>query len=272
MKSKNMIREPVVSGQFYPGTKEDLLMAIKELDPKEAAKISARGVVLPHAGYMCSGKVAVTTVSKIQPRPSVIILGPNHHGMGQDFALWGRGEWRTPLGKVQIDQDLAQKILKQDSYIQEDYLAHKFEHSIEVELPILQYFFGDFKFVPIACAMASLKEYRQVASQIYEAIKGIKEDVLLVASTDFTHYEPDSSARTKDRQAIESIIELNEEDLLGRVKDKNITMCGFGAVSVLLSCVKKLGARKAQVALYQTSGDTVGDYTSVVGYGGIIIS
>ena len=267
-----MVREPVVSGQFYPASKESLLATIEELAKAQSSKISAKALILPHAGYMCSGKVAAETVSKVMPRKRVVILGPNHHGAGLDFALWDKGKWRTPLADVEIDEDLAQRILSKGSVIAQDYLAHKFEHSIEVELPLLQYFFKDFKFVPIACSAASLVQYREVAKQLYEALKDIKEEVLLVASTDFTHYEPDEDARTKDRRALESIIELDDEGLIARITKENITMCGFAAVAPLIGCVKKLGARKAQVALYQTSGDTVGDYSSVVGYGGIIIS
>ena len=267
-----MVREPVVSGQFYPANKQSLLATIEELAKEKPSKISAKGVILPHAGYMCSGKVAAETVSKVMARKHLVILGPNHHGTGADFALWPRGKWSTPLGMVDIDEQLAQKIIDKGDIITEDYLAHKFEHSIEVELPFLQYFFKDFKFVPIACSAASLSEYREVAEQLYEALKDIKEEVLMVASTDFTHYEPDETARTKDRRALESIIELDDEELIKRITKENITMCGFAAVAPLIHCVKKLGARKAQVALYQTSGDTVGDYSSVVGYGGIIIS
>ena len=267
-----MIRQAVVSGQFYPGTEKELKDMIKSFSPPKPTKTPCRGLVLPHAGYVYSGKVAVCATSQALPKKRVIILGPNHTGFGADFALWDKGAWKIPFGQIQIDQELANTILNKGDSITQDYLAHKFEHSIEVELPILYHFLGDFKFVPIACQQASLETYRKVAAQIYEAIKGIKEEVLMVASSDMTHYEPDSTARKKDRTAIEDIINLDEEGLLKSVRKEDISMCGTAPVAVMLSCLKSLGARKAQVALYQTSGDSSGDYSSVVGYAGIVIT
>ena len=268
-----MIREPVVSGQFYPGTKEALIDSIESLKPeKELPKASYRGIMMPHAGYVYSGKVAVTTASMALPKKKLIILGPNHTGFGKTFAMWSKGSWQIPTAELAIDEELAGLILQNGSTIQEDTQAHKFEHSIEVELPILNYFLGNFKFIPIACQVSSLKEYQKAAEQIYEAVKAIKEDVLFVASTDMTHYEPDATARKKDRAALDKIINLDEEGLVDTIKKENISMCGFAPVAVMISCLKKLGARKAQVALYQTSGDTSGDYSSVVGYAGIVIS
>jgi AmmeMemoRadiSam system protein B len=267
-----MLREAIVSGQFYPADKQQLEGFIEACAPKESTKMSARAIILPHAGYVYSGKVAITTVSKILPKKRIIILGNNHTDYGEDFSLWSKGKWKTPLGNITIDEELATLILEKGNLIKEDYLAHKFEHSIEVELPILYYFFKEFSFVPIACQMVDTKSYEEAASQIYEAIRMIKEDILLVASTDLTHYEPDASCRKKDMLAIQDIINLDEESLLGSVRKERISMCGVAPVAVLLCCVKKMGARKAQVALYQTSGDTSGDYSSVVGYVGIIIS
>ncbi len=267
-----MLRKPVVSGQFYPGEKEALADTIERLKPeKDLPKASYRGVIMPHAGYIYSGKVAVTTASMALPKKRLIILGPNHTGFGKTFGMWSKGSWQIPTAELAIDEKLAQSILQSGSAIVEDTQAHKFEHSIEVELPILNYFFGDFKFVPIACQVSSLKEYKAAADQIFEAVKPIKEDVLFVASTDMTHYEPDATARRKDRLALDKIINLDEEGLVDTIKKENISMCGFAPVAVMISCLKKLGARKAQVALYQTSGDASGDYTSVVGYAGIVI-
>jgi len=266
-----MIREPVVSGQFYPERKEELEKTIEAFKQKESSKISAKAIILPHAGYIFSGKVAVITVNKVLSKHKIIILGNNHTGIGPDFSLWPKGAWKIPNGKVEIDEDLASAILSSGSIIKEDYSAHRDEHSIEVELPILKYFFGGFKIIPIACKDTDLETYQEAASQIFEAVKKTKSDVLLVASSDMTHYEPDATVRKKDRQAIDSIINLDEEGLIAKVKRENISMCGVAPVVVLLDCVKKLGARKAQVAMYQTSGDAGGNYSSVVGYAGIII-
>ena len=267
-----MIRKPVVSGQFYPANPKELKGLIESFTPHDKAKLSAKAIILPHAGYVYSGKVAVTTVSKILPKKRIIILGPNHSGQGEDFALYSQGAWEIPFGTIPIDEPCAQAILKKSNYIKEDSLGHAYEHSIEVELPILYHFLGDFQFVPIACQQAALETYQALGSEIYEAIKGFKEEILLVASSDMTHYEADQTARKKDRFAIEAIVNLSEEDLIHAVRKDNITMCGIAPVAILLSCVKLLGAKKAQVAMYQTSADASGDYTSVVGYAGIIIS
>lgn len=266
-----MIRKPVVSGQFYPGSEDELKKAIAALAGRPPVKIAAKGVILPHAGYIYSGKTAVTTVSQVLARPRLIILGPNHTGRGEDFSLWARGAWGTPLGEIDIDEELAALILAQDGNLKEDYFAHQREHSIEVELPILNFFFGEFKFVPIVCQTASLEDYQRAAVQICAALKGISDQVLFVASTDMTHDEPDSAARQKDRGVIERILDLDEEGLVREVNRKNISMCGVAPVAVFISCMKRLGARKAQVALYQTSGDASGNYRSVVGYAGMII-
>ena len=267
-----MIREPIVSGQFYPQKKDELKHLIEEFKPSATLKTSAKGIILPHAGYTYSGSVAITTVGKIIPRKKIIILGPNHTGLGHMFSLWAKGEWIIPSGHIHIDEELAKSILSEGDYIKEDYSAHISEHSIEVELPIIHYFFEDFQFVPIACKRTNLEGYNQVSSQIFEAIKKTKEDILLVASTDLTHYEADSTARKKDRLVIEAIINLDEQELIKKIHKSNITMCGEAPVAILISCLKKLKAKKAQVALYKTSGDYSGDYDSVVGYVGMFIS
>jgi AmmeMemoRadiSam system protein B len=267
-----MIREPVVSGQFYPKSQEELISLIQSFEPDTKAKIAAKGLILPHAGYIYSGRVAVTTLNQVLGKKRLIILGPNHTGVGEEFGLWAKGRWKIPQGEIAIDQELGELILSKGQIVKEDYLAHQNEHSIEVELPILSYFLGEFKFVPIACKSASLATCQEVAGQIFEAIKNIKNEVLLVASTDLTHYEPDPVARKKDRAAIEAIVDLDHEELYRKVSLMNISMCGLIPVAILISCLKKLGATKSQVALYQTSGDSeAGDKNSVVGYAGMII-
>lgn len=267
-----MIRKPVVSGQFYPDGKEVLEKFIKEITPKEASRISAKAIILPHAGYIYSGRVAAATISKVLAKKRIIILGNNHAGLGAEFGLWKKGSWMTPLGPIDIDEALAESILSKGKRIVADTDSHISEHSIEVQLPILKYFFGDFKFVPIACSMTKLEWYRQAAGQICSAIKAAKNDILFVATTDLTHYEPDQTARAKDRTAIEAMINLDEQDLIKKVSSKNITMCGLAPVVTLILCMKQLGARKSQVSLYQTSADQSGDFSSVVGYVGMIIN
>jgi hypothetical protein len=269
--TSKMIRKAVFAGQFYPETSQGIEEFIKPLSCERSLKISAKGIILPHAGYICSGKVAVAVVSKISSCKTILALGPNHTGLGSQFSLWAKGAWETPGGSIPVNEDLASAILTKKGPIIEDYLAHTKEHSIEVQLPILKHFLGDFSLIPIACSTANLKDYQEAARQIFEAIKEHKRDVVLLASSDFTHYEPDSVARKKDSAAIEAIVDLDERKLLDNVKAMNITMCGAAPIAILISCLKLLGVRKASVTMYQTSGDALGDYDSVVGYAGIML-
>ena len=266
-----MLRECAVAGQFYPSNPKSLKEEIERFKPKTNSNISAKGIIIPHAGYIYSGKVAISTVGIVKPKRRIIILGPNHTGIGHTFSIFPEGEWKMPFANIKIDRELAKNIVGDADLIKEDYSAHLHEHSIEVELPILQYFFGDFEFIPIVCGIANLDIYRRVAHRIYEAIENIQNDILIVASSDMTHYEEDSSARKKDSLAIESILKLDEEELVEKVEKYNISMCGIAPVSVLLHCCKLLKANKAEVVLYQTSGDASGDYSSVVGFLGVVI-
>jgi len=267
-----MIREPVVSGQFYPQKAPELKKIIEEFKPKDSTKSSAYGLILPHAGYVYSGQVAVSTVSKVIPKKRIIILGPNHTGYGENFGMYAEGSWKIPSASLPIDSNLAKRILDSGVDIKPDTLAHKFEHSIEVELPILYYFFGDFSFVPIVCNVSNLATYEKVAEQIFSAVKADKEEILFIASSDMTHYEPDSTARRKDRDALTHIINLDADGLVKTVKKENISMCGIAPVAILLMIMKKIGANKASVSLYETSADSTGDTSSVVGYAGVVIS
>ena len=267
-----MIRAPVVSGQFYPDNASELRKAIEAFKPKDSTRSGAYGLILPHAGYVYSGKVAVSAVNKVLPKKRIIILGPNHTGYGEDFGMYSEGRWKIPFANLPIDCDLVQRILKSGTDITPDTLSHKFEHSIEVELPILYYFFGEFSFVPIVCRPSALSTYEKVATQIFSAVKNIKEDILFVASSDMTHYEPDSTARRKDRAALTHIVNLDAEGLVKTVKKDNISMCGIAPVAILLLIMKKIGANKASVSLYETSADSGADSNSVVGYSGVVIS
>jgi hypothetical protein len=182
------------------------------------------------------------------------------------------GAWQTPLGDVPIDSALAQNILAGSEYLQEDRTAHQGEHSIEVQLPLLQYFKPDLKMVPIILAVATLEIYREIARSIAQAIKESPDKkVVIVASSDMTHYEPQEAAAAKDKRAIEDILKMDEAALLDRVIKERISMCGYAPVVTMLAAAKKLGARSAELVRYQTSGDASGDYSSVVGYAGVIV-
>ncbi|MDP2911336.1 MAG: AmmeMemoRadiSam system protein B [Candidatus Omnitrophota bacterium] len=267
-----MIRKPAWAGQFYPQTEASLRKMISGLVDVSSEKQQAIGVIMPHAGYVYSGYVAGLTISKVELKKTVIILGTNHTGAGQRFSIMTNGSWMTPLGEVKIDTEIAESILKESALLKEDSLAHMQEHSIEVELPFLQYLKNDIKIVPIVIAQAELSEYQELGKDIVEGFKKVGRPAIFMASTDMTHYEPKESAEAKDSLIIEAISSLDEEKMYKSAAKNNISMCGLAPACVLVSLCKILGARKAGLVKYQTSGDTSGDYSSVVGYAGMIIS
>jgi AmmeMemoRadiSam system protein B/AmmeMemoRadiSam system protein A len=245
---------------------------IQTLVDEKAAKKEVIGVVSPHAGYPYSGPVAGAVLSRIKFKDTFVILGPSHTGRGKPFSIMTEGSWKTPLGQVEIDSELGKRILDGSSHLQEDALAHQYEHSIEVQIPFLQYFKPDVRIVPIVLAHATPEIYKQIGREIAQAVKESKRDVVLMASSDMTHYEPQELAQKKDNEAIKAMLDLDEDELLKRVEEMKISMCGYAPVVALIAAAKELGAKSAELVKYQTSGDTTGDYTSVVGYAGIIFT
>ncbi len=266
-----MIRKPVVAGQFYPESASKLKEMVAGMVKEDAAKEEAIGLVLPHAGYVYSGAVAGAVVSRIKFKDTFIIMGPNHTGAGKPLSIMTEGSWQTPLGEVEIDAELAKKILADSKNLEEDDKAHLYEHSIEVQLPFLQYFKPDFKLVPIVFGHPNGAIYKEIGHEIAGAVKALGREVVIIASSDMSHYEPQESAQKKDTQAIGAILKLDEDELLKRVFELNITMCGYAPAVSLIVAAKELGASGAELVKYQTSGDVTGDYSSVVGYAGIII-
>jgi hypothetical protein len=268
-----MIRRPAVAGHFYPSSPEALKKQIASFGvqkPKEKEK--ALACILPHAGYMYSGKVAASVLSGIEVADTCIILGPNHTGDGVPYSLQSEGKWLSPFGEITINTRLAELILKNSRYLQEDFLAHENEHSIEVELPLIQEICRkDFTFVPIILASADDLVYKDISNAIYKSISALKQDVTIIASSDMTHYEPQANAAKKDNEAIKAILKLDEKELLDTIQRLKISMCGYMPVVVALMSAKLLGAKKARLIAYQTSGDVTGDYSAVVGYAGIVI-
>lgn len=267
------VRPPAVAGQFYSSSSLGLKNQIESLIDKKAPKLDVIACVLPHAGYMYSGFVAGQTVSRINIKDKIILLGPNHTGYGVPFSITTEGTWQTPLGEIKIDSTLAKQILNHSKYLEEDSLAHVYEHSLEVELPFLQYFKTNFEIVPIIVSSDEIGILKEIGKSVADAIKesNTKDSVMIVASSDMTHYEAREQAMKKDREAIQAILDLNEDRLMERVRKLNISMCGYAPVVAMLSAAKLLDAKQAKLIKYQTSGDITGDNDSVVGYAGIII-
>jgi AmmeMemoRadiSam system protein B len=266
-----MIRQPIVAGQFYPDSPELLKRYLEQYIVRSKKKEQVLGAVCPHAGYVFSGGVAGAVYGKLVIPDTVVILGPNHTGIGDAFAVMDKGVWVTPLGKVEIEERLAALILNETQLFTPDISAHCYEHSIEVQLPFLQYLKGDFRFVPIVLSHTWYSNCELLGNALARAIRNFGQPVLVIASSDMTHYEPDKQARTKDKLAIDQILAMDPAGLYEVVHTNNITMCGIIPTTVMLVASKLLGAQKAELVRYATSGDISGDYGSVVGYAGIIV-
>ncbi len=278
------IRRPCQAGSFYPGNQEALKTQIErcfehKLGPgkPKAAREGPRnivGLVCPHAGYVYSGHVAAHSYFKLaadgQP-DTIVILGPNHTGHGSALALMKEGAWRTPLGDVQIDEEAANLILQSPTVIDVDDQAHAYEHSIEVQLPFLQYLYGsDFKFVPISFLIQDFESSQEAGQAIGKALRG--KNIVIVASTDMTHYESHRAAEAKDKKALRELERLDEKAFYSTIEGNRITACGYGPVVTLVTAAKLLGATKGHLLSYATSGDVTEDYSAVVGYASVMLT
>jgi AmmeMemoRadiSam system protein B len=266
-----MQRNPAVSGHFYPGDPAELKEMLREFMPAPEFRHEPYGIISPHAGYPYSGAIAGQTFSQIKVPERAIILGPNHHGYGHPWAVYPQGCWLTPLGECPIDTDLVTSILEGCPGTGKDKLAHKYEHSLEVQLPFLQILSPDVKIVPICLSGGSLEALLEFGKNLGRVIKNYSHPVLMVASSDMTHYEPDVIARDKDMKAIKQILALDPAGLWETVRKFKISMCGVLPVVIMLSAAEFLGATKATLVHYGSSGDVTQDFTQVVGYAGVLI-
>ncbi len=266
-----MIRRSAVAGSFYPGTRERLRLQVQDLVPQVTPRVRALGLVVPHAGYMYSGKVAGAVYGRIEFPEVFVIVGPNHTGLGAGAAIMTEGEWETPLGRVPIDTVVGRAILGQSAVLEEDHLGHAREHSIEVQLPFLQYFEIPFSFVPICLFSHELAACSEVGRAIAAGVRASGKRAVLVASTDMSHYISRKEASAKDRKAIDAILALDPEGLHRVVRREGISMCGFHATTAMLIAAKALGATAAELVLYTDSGEVTGETTQVVAYAGLII-
>ncbi|MEM0007520.1 MAG: AmmeMemoRadiSam system protein B [Candidatus Bathyarchaeia archaeon] len=275
------IRLPSQAGAFYAGKAESLKRQIEEcflheLGPGKIPKVVEGprrivGLVCPHAGYMYSGPVAAHAYYNLASdgKPDTVVLfGPNHTGYGSALAVMNEGFWRTPLGDVEVDGETANKIVREARIVDVDDSAHRYEHSIEVQLPFLQYLFGSaFKIVPICFLMQDLHSAREVGQAVARVLAG--KNALIVASSDMTHYEPQKVAEKKDMLALKAVEVMDEEHFYSIIEEHRITACGYGPIAALITAAKALGAKEAKLLCYKTSGDVTGDYSAVVGYAAV---
>jgi MEMO1 family protein len=264
-------RTPSVAGQFYYGTVPKLTQQVNEYIDIDVKKEKVIGAVCPHAGLMYSGPVAGAVYSAIDFPETFILMGPNHTGLGARISLMESGEWEIPTGTFQIDEKISHKIAMNVPVVTKDAKAHMFEHSLEVQLPFIAYFSQQAKIVPITILSASVDDCKMLGEGIAKAVKTAGYPVVLIASSDMSHYVPDNVARQKDKKAIDKILSLDPEGLYEIVVKERISMCGYLPVTTLLFAAKSLGAQSARLVKYATSGEVSGDYDHVVGYAGIVL-
>lgn len=267
-----MDRQPAVAGQFYPSNGKELRSELSGFVSSTDGGEKALGIIAPHAGYIYSGQVAGKVYGEVAIPGKVVILGPNHHGIGARTALYPDGEWITPLGKTRIDTRLAELVKKHAPQVEEDTVAHLCEHSLEVQLPFLQFIRPDVSIVPLCLGFSDFASCAALGKGIAMAIRESAEEVLIVASSDMTHYESAASARAKDEEALKQVLALDPEGLLQVCRAKGITMCGVIPSSVMLVAALELGATKARLVSYATSGDVTGDNRQVVAYAALTVS
>ncbi len=264
-----LIREPAVAGTFYPGTEAALRRSIRNSLSVEPPGHDLAGCVAPHAGYMYSGMVAGKLYAHLRIPRRVIVLGPSHTGLGQPVAVAPHKAWRTPLGEVPIDQELAARLIQEFPEAEADAEAHWREHSIEVQLPFLQERRPDVRVLPVCLKHLGLDVSLQLGRALARVIDSAHEPVGLIASSDMSHYEPDADAREHDRTAINAALTLDPTALYDTVHRRGITMCGVIPATVMLEAVRHLGVTAGHLVAYATSGDTGGDRRAVVGYAGV---
>lgn len=276
------IRRPTVAGQFYEADAEQLRAQIKgcfldKLGPQKLPKVNVHvplqsivGLICPHAGYVYSGPVAASAFYELaqdgEP-DTVVLMGPNHTGYGSGLSMMRQGVWETPLGNIEIDTALADQIKNETSIIDVDEVAHRYEHSIEVQLPFLQFLYGDkFKLVPICFLMQDYDSAVEVGRALTEALEAT--NTVVIASSDMTHYEPAKKAAEKDHAALKAVTDLDAKRFYETVEAQNITACGYAPITALITYAKGV-CGKAQLLNYRNSGDVTGDYSSVVGYAAV---
>jgi AmmeMemoRadiSam system protein B len=274
------VRKPAVAGTFYAATRDGVIDQLEwcyqhRLGPGglpevvEGGPRNIVGLVAPHAGYMASGPVAAHAyyaLAKDGVVDTAVIIGPNHTGYGTAVSVWASGSWTTPLGNARVDEESARRLL--GGIVRADESAHIYEHSVEVQGPWLQHLYGDrIRIVPVAM----LAQDPASAEELGEALAGLSGNVVFIASTDLTHYEPQDSAAKKDTSVIDAIRSLDGSEMYRRLGEQACSMCGYGPVAAVVHAAKRRGVAEAELLAYATSGDVIGDYSRVVGYASVVL-
>jgi len=268
-----VLRLPAVAGRFYPSDPAELTAQVRQYakpDP-QAKPLAVKACLVPHAGYMYSGHVAGAVFSRIALPQKIVILGVRHFPRGEAMAILLSGAWRTPLGDAPIDAPLAKALFAECPPLREDRVAHRAEHSLEVQVPFLQVLAPGFAFVPIALGTVRFEDLVSVGEGLGRALAATP-DVLLLTTSDLNHYEDDQTTRVKDHKAIEKLLALDPRGLYDICRNEDISMCGLGPAVAMLTALCALKAKHAELVRYATSADVSGDTTAVVGYAGLIFT
>jgi MEMO1 family protein len=271
-----MIRQPAVAGQFYPAAETEVGAVLDTLIHPTSAQRKAIAVVCPHAGWTYSGQTAGLVYSNVEIPDRVVLIGPNHHDIGSRYAVYSSGVWHTPIGDVPIAEPLALELLDTCELLAEDTKAHAREHSLEVQLPMLLRANPNIRIVPMLIGgkwpeSGGRSDLREIGAAIAQSVREYGKPVLLLASTDLNHYEDQETSKIKDKLVLDAVVRLDEEALMDRVIDVEVSMCGVAATYIVLHAAKELGAKRAELLDYRTSGDVSGDFARVVGYGAVVI-
>jgi MEMO1 family protein len=269
-----VLRLPAVSGRFYPSNETELEQLVRRFLKTESKEplVQATACLVPHAGYIYSGRVAGAAFARVQVPKKIIVLGVRHRPPGAAAAIFSSGAWRTPLGDAPIDIVLAANLRQACSLLKEDEVAHSGEHSLEVQLPFLQVLVPKLSFVPIALGTVQYDSLVKIGEAIGGVIRSTSESVLLVTTSDLNHYENDSITRTKDHLAIEKLLARDPRGLYDVCLKEDISMCGLGPAIAMLTAINVRGASNAELVRYATSADVSGDQQAVVGYAGMIFN
>jgi MEMO1 family protein len=265
-----MIRSPAVAGRFYPSDPRALAAEIDKCTSVASEKLAARACLVPHAGYMYSGRVAGAVYGSLEIPPRCILIGPRHFPYGAPMSILTEGSWAMPFGEAPIDSTLAAEISRACPRLREDAVAHQAEHSVEVQIPFLQRLTADFRFVPIVLVSDRYAPLEELGHSLARVLAAQAAPMLLVISSDMNHYESDEVTRAKDRKAIDRVLAIDPRGLYDTVRNEEISMCGYAAAVASLVVLKDLGVKEAKLVRYATSGDVTGDREEVVGYAGIV--
>ncbi len=275
------VRKPAVAGQFYPSDTKELSELIDwcylhpigpgKGPPAPPTRADLVAVVCPHAGYVYSGPVAAHSylhVSSLKKPELIVIVAPNHYGIGSGVSTFKDGVWETPLGRISVDPAATKALADSAEIVAFDPDAHRLEHSLEVQLPFLQKIYGDsVPLLPVSLVFQDIDTAKSISKALAKVVRGRR--AVLVASSDFTHYESAEDARKKDTALVQQILKMDLEGFYSTLEALNVTACGFGAIATVMESARALGLRKAELLKYASSGDTSGDNLQVVGYGAL---